>query len=195
MKKTTGELIGEHIKTNKENKIILGIDPGLHFLGIGIIEIDPEIINTIETNKKNKINPISLIPIITNHTHLFLKLKTKRETTEKLFFIYEQINQIIERYSPNLIIVEDSFVGLNKNSAIKLGLARGSILTAIGKNKGKVEIIAPKQIKLEVTQKGNAEKQEIESFFKNNLENWKNSEKFDSTDALAAAFCGIKFFV
>lgn len=188
---TVGTLIGNPITPKQTNKTIIGVDPGLHFLGIGIIEINTLNSFKIETDKKKRIISTSLLPLIENYTHFLLKIKTQRKTEEKLFFIYETICKIIEDYNPDLIIVEDSFVGFNKNSAIKLGLTRGSILTAIGKHKKKVEIISPSKIKMQLTQKGNATKEEIEFFFQINFKNWKNTEKLDNTDALAAAFCGI----
>lgn len=193
--KSIGTLVGNQIERNIQNKIIIGIDPGLKFLGIGIIEIDPQIFITIEKDHKEQIKAESLIPLITQYTHLLLKIKTNKGTPEKLHFIYETLDKIIEKHTPDLIIVEDSFVGINKNSAIKLGLARGSILTVIGKHKVRIENIAPKRIKMEVTQRGDAQKEDIEQFFEKNLENWKNNEKLDSTDALAASFCGIKYFI
>lgn len=194
-KKETGELIGKSITPNQHNKIIMGIDPGLQFLGIGIIEIDPQIFTTIEINKKKQIYAKSLLPLITQYTHYFLKIKQNRETSEKLYFIHRSIDDLITQYQPDSIIIEDSFVGFNKSSSIKIGLSRGSILSAIGKHAKTAEIIAPKQIKMEITQKGTATKEEIEIFFEQNLENWQHSEKLDSSDALAAAFCGIKNYL
>lgn len=193
--KEIGKIVGSLITTNKDKKIILGIDPGLQVLGIGIIEIDPDIFTTLEINQKKQIKAQTLIPLINQYTHLFLKIKKNSETTEKLYCIYKTINNLITTHNPDIIIVEDSFVGINKNSAIKIGLTRGSILTAIGKHKKSVILIPPKQIKMELTEKGTATKEDVEAFFQENLHNWEKSEKLDSTDALATAFCGIKYFI
>lgn len=195
--KTTGKIIGiqkDIIKT-QSNKIIIGIDPGLKVLGIGIVEINLSNTYSIETHKKKGIISSSLIPLIENYDHFFLDIKANRKIEEKLFYIFETINNMIIRYTPDMIIIEDSFVGFNKNSSIKLALARGSILTAIGQNKTNCEMIPPSLIKMILTQKGNASKEDISDFFKEEFKDWQEKSKFDSSDALAAAFCGIKCFL
>lgn len=214
-KKSIGKKIGKEFSTTSmNNQIILGIDPGLKFLGIGLIEIDeneklepktPEPLIKEENStiikkrkKKKKKEPQNIIPylkLIKNYAHLYLQITTNRTTEEKLYFIYKEIDQLIITHKPELIVVEDSFIGINKRSAIQIGLTRGSILTAAGKHNVPVIIIPPKQIKMELTFSGTATKEEVEEFLSQNLKNWEKSEKLDSSDALAAAICGIKHLI
>jgi crossover junction endodeoxyribonuclease RuvC len=194
--KTAGTILRlENLK--KSGRVILGIDPGLKSLGIGIIEIKDELLIELKKTKSKKkefILPDSFLPFITGHAQIVFQIKTQREISEKLFFIFDNLCKIIQEYDPVLIMLEDAFVGVNKSSALKLGLSRGSILAAIGKFGKEVQVISPKEIKRQVTQKGNAEKEELEEFFRNNLQDWKLL-KHDSCDALGAAFCGINKFL
>lgn len=205
MFKTVGTIINS--KTNffsskKSGHIIFGIDPGLRNLGIGILEVKKEVeIETIKIINKKGIIKKETIPVeklcetIISHAQILLQIKADRKIEQKLYFIYSNIKKLIEEFNPDLIIIEDAFVGVNKSSALKLGLSRGSILSAIGKFDKNLQIISPKEIKMQVTGKGDCEKDDIWSFFANNLPNWDKNMKMDSSDAVGAAFCGIKHFV
>ncbi len=190
-------LKNEVLEKNPKNSItIIGIDPGLQNLGIGIIQLATnKKIKTQEipiTKKRSKTyyTPSEIAKCIHGYSCMTIKLK-QRELDERLYYIYEQICIIFEEHQPTLVIVEDSFVGINKNSALKLGLARGCILTALGKYKIAHETIAAKQIKMEVMNKGDAKKEDIYALFEKILPKWSKTS-LDSSDALAGAMCGIK---
>jgi crossover junction endodeoxyribonuclease RuvC len=185
-------------KKNAQNiQAILGIDPGLANLGLGVIYFDSQQkITPIEIGKRKKeliFTNESIGETIQKYSYLLFKIKANRCTSEKLFFIFESLCEILETYKPTHIIVEDAFVGINKNSALKLGLARGAILSAIGKYKIPFTTVSPKQIKMEITGKGDAQKEDIQASFSKLLRNWPEEMQFDSSDALAGAFWGVKW--
>ncbi len=179
-------------KKQKITKTIIGIDPGLQNFGIGIIYLNKNEIEKAIVKKKIIYDIKERIKNISNYSLILIKLKQTALIEEKLAFIYDYLINLIETVKPDLIVVEDVFVGLNKNSGLKLGIIRGCILTAIGKTKSCFETISPKQIKMEITKRGDAEKEDIQNIFKENLKNWPDEVKFDSSDALAAAICGIR---
>lgn len=198
------------IKKSKVAKIkkedlytIIGIDPGLQHLGVGIISIEknkiikPEIKQITKKKFKKHYNPTTIAKYIIGYSSIIIKLKQNHEIDRRLHYIFETLSALFVEHGPDLIIVEDAFVGLNKNSALKLGLARGAILTAIGGNKIPYQTIPPKQIKMEITGNGCAMKEEILELLESLLPHWnKNLDKtssHDASDAMAAAFCGIKF--
>jgi len=184
--------------TDLPEHTIIGIDPGLQNLGIGIIHlvknpiIEPSLIG--KRVKKEVFEPAKMAEFVASYQYALIKINPTRSLHEKLFFIFEKMCEIFELYSPKLVILEDAFIGINKNSGLKLGLARGAILTAIGKFSINFETLPPKQIKAEVTCKGTAEKHEIQASLAKLLPNLPSKMPFDSSDALAAALCGIKFF-
>lgn len=185
------------IKKLKNGYTIIGIDPGLQNLGISVIQLTHnKKIKTRQvaiTKKRSKtVYPTAEIAkCLSGYCCMTLKLKQTRKLEERLYYIYEQICAVLEEHKPKLVVVEDAFVGINKNSALKLGLARGCILTALGKYNIPYQAIAPKLIKHEILEKGDAQKEEIYALFEKLLPKWSNTS-LDSTDALAAAFCGIK---
>lgn len=183
-------------KVNQNITTIIGIDPGLKNLGIGIIKIDISKIGEASIiGKKKKITifePPALARCVVEYAHLLLKIKQARKIEEKLWFIFETLDNLFQEHIPNLVIVEDAFVGINKNSALKLGLARGCILSVVGKHGTMFQTLAPKLIKAELTGNGAAQKEDIQTTFHQLLKNWPENMQFDSSDALAAAFCGIK---
>ena len=191
--KTVGTTLKNTALKCTGSEIIIGIDPGLAHLGIGIISLNNNELEYEIGKKEKKIFKSELTAkLIDGYEYILLKIKQNRKIEEKLEFIFDALNEVIKEYNPKLMIVEDAFVGVNKNSALKLGIVRGCILTAIGKNKIPFETVSPRQIKMEITTSGAAQKEEIQETFSKILPNWPKEIKFDCSDAIAAAFCGIK---
>lgn len=200
--KPAGTIIKNEFLIKEDNcEIIIGIDPGLQNLGIGIIQIQNHKTVTTETvaitKKKSKLlyHAHEIAKCLSGYACITLKLRTASSIEERLYYIYEQLSILFEIYSPKLIVVENAFVGVNKNSALKLGMARGCIFTAIGKHKITAYAIPPKQIKMEITGKGDAKKEDINELFQQIFPDWGNNNTLDSSDALAAAFCGVKVLI
>ena len=145
---------------------ILGIDPGTRITGWGIIE-------TIH-------NRFELIDYGT------IKPKAK-ETAEIYYQIFDGVEKLITQYSPDALSVETQFVHKNIQSAIKLGMARGSILVAAAKNSLPIFEYAPTKAKQAVTGNGSASKFQVAQMTKIllNLKELPSSE--DASDALALA--------
>lgn len=199
------------ILSSSEGKRIIGIDPGLNNLGIGIISIQNNALlgkkeekkeekkrgRPRTKEKKEKLEIRDLAKFVNGYAYALIKTKAKATLPKKLNYIYKQLLEIFEKFPPDLIIVEDAFIGINPSSGLRLGLARGCILTAIGKFDTLFETHPPKQIKMEFASDGNAKKEEIREIFKTILPNFPDSDKIslDCSDALATAFCGIKFII
>jgi len=146
---------------------ILGIDPGSRFTGFGIIESDG---------------------IKSRYIHSgFLKVQGE-ELAEKLGYIFSGVSDVITEWQPEVMAIEQVFVGKNVDSALKLGQARGAAICA-GANAGlDVSEYAPRAIKKAVVGRGSAEKGQIQEIMRIIL---KLSEKLqaDEADALAVALC------
>src|SRR4030043_2392300 len=99
---------------------ILGIDPGLETTGIGILDI-----------RKGDYFPVYSDCIITKKT---------RPICERLEEIYTAINQLIKKYCPDCLVIEEIFFNVNVKSAMDVGQARGvSILAGRVNNLEKYE--------------------------------------------------------
>lgn len=151
-------------------KRILGIDPGTNVLGFAIIDADKKAIRVLE------IGVLTFAHISDDHT-------------EKLKYIFEQVQDIIRQYNPSEMAIEAPFFGKNVQSMLKLGRAQGVAIAA-----GMVQGLAiteymPKKIKRAVTGNGNASKEQVAGMLENILKTKFSERSFDATDALATALC------
>ena len=102
--------------------------------------------------------------------------------------IFEEICKIIEKYSPDVIALEDIFFGKNFSSAVKIGEVRGiAILAATNYNIDVFEY-PPATVKKSIIGYGTAAKSQIQKMVINLL-NLKELPAKDASDALAVAIC------
>jgi crossover junction endodeoxyribonuclease RuvC len=157
------------LKKNKKERIILGIDPGTSITGYGLIKTvgpDPELI-TIGSIDLSKFN---------DH---YLKLK----------HIFERTIGIIEEYHPDELAIEAPFYGKNVQSMLKLGRAQGAAIAAALSFSIPIFEYAPRKIKMSITGRGSASKEQVASMLMQILKFSKIEIKLDATDGLAAALC------
>lgn len=146
---------------------ILGIDPGSRCTGFGIIESDGMKSRYIHSG--------------------FIKVQGE-EQPEKLGYIFTEVSSIILEWKPEIMAIEQVFVGKNVDSAMKLGQARGAAICA-GVNAGlSVGEYSPRTIKKAVVGSGAADKGQMQEMMRMIL---KLTEKLqsDEADALAVALC------
>lgn len=151
-------------------KRILGIDPGTNVLGFAVIDADAKQIQVIE------------IGVLT-FAHI------SEEHTDKLRYIFEQVQDIIHQYKPAEMAIEAPFFGKNVQAMLKLGRAQGVAIAAGMVNGLAITEYMPKKIKRAVTGNGNASKEQVAGMLENILHRKFQEKYFDATDALAAAVC------
>ena len=149
--------------------IIIGIDPGSHICGYGILQLE-----------NNRIVAAGCDVI---------KIDPTLDLAERLAVIYSEIDQIIDEYKPDIAAVETIFYGKNIKSAFTLGHARGAILLALAQRKIKIVEYSPREVKKSVVGNGNASKEQVEYMVKKILKIDIKPETQDATDALANALC------
>lgn len=149
--------------------IILGIDPGLATVGYAVIEY-----------KGNRYKTIDYGTIRTDSKTIF---------PERLKIIYDELSNIIDRYNPVDLAVEELFFNKNVKTAIQVGQARGvEILAAIHKGLEVYEY-TPLQVKQAVVGYGRAEKSQVQEMVKILLNLKEIPKPDDAADALAVAIC------
>ncbi len=146
---------------------ILGIDPGIGRTGWGIIDIN-----------KGKTKVVSFGCIETS---------SKKEATERLREIYEEIEALIKKYKPDVLAIEELFFNTNAKTAFLVGQARGVILLCGCQKKLKIYIYTPLQVKIAVAGYGRAEKAQIGKMVKTVLDLKEIPKPDDTADALAVA--------
>ena len=144
---------------------ILGIDPGSRITGFGVIDCQVGHVSYVESGLIKP--PIEHLP-------------------SRLHQIYFGIKDIIERVKPDVAVVEQVFMSVNPQSALKLGQARGAAICACGARDVKVYEYAAKKIKSTVTGAGMASKEQVQYMVKMLL-NLEQKLYEDEADALAGA--------
>lgn len=148
---------------------ILGIDPGYGIVGYGIIDFE-----------KSKYAVVDYGTIQT---------PKDESVPQRLAYIYQALEEIINHFKPDNIAVEEIFYFKNQTTIIPVAEARGVILLACTKFCGHLFEYTPLQIKQALTGQGRAEKQQVQFMVKNILKLDKIPKPDDAADALAVAIC------
>ncbi|MFA9202825.1 MAG: crossover junction endodeoxyribonuclease RuvC [Flavobacteriales bacterium] len=147
--------------------MIIGIDPGSRMTGYGII--------VCEGNK------LSFVDAGTIRTET-------PEIPERLKRIFDGLTRIIEFHQPTEAAVEQVFMSVNPDSALKLGQARGAAITALVNQNLPVGEYTARHIKLSVVGHGAADKEQVQMMVQRLL-SLDGVPAPDSADALACAIC------
>ena len=108
--------------------------------------------------------------------------------SEKLAYIYREIEGIIIEVGPDAVAVEGLFHAKNVKSAIRLGHARGVLLLASARQNIPVYEYAPREVKAAATGYGGAGKDQVGAMVKRFLS--LDCDIGDhACDALAVAVC------
>ena len=118
-----------------------------------------------------------------------LKLHKLPTHADKLKRIFERTLALIDEYNPDELAVEAPFFGKNVQSMLKLGRAQGVAIAAALYREIPIFEYAPKKIKLAITGKGTASKEQVAAMLKSLLNIQKLPKQLDATDGLAAAVC------
>jgi len=148
--------------------IILGIDPGTHNTGYGLVKKEGRDIVHVDNG--------------------IISPKQKSTLPEKLSFIHSELLKIIEKFGPGEVSIEDVFVSTNARSALILGHARGVAMLAASSSGLPVFEYGSREIKKALVGYGNAEKQQVAEMVKRLLKLPEVAAP-DAADALAAAIC------
>ncbi len=120
---------------------ILGVDPGLQKTGWGVIQQDGASLKHI--------------------AHGLIKPKTTLPMPERLAHLASELEHIINMYQPRMSAIENTFVNRNPETSLKLGMARGALMSVLALKKLEVSEYSPNQIKKSVVGKGHAAKDQI----------------------------------
>ncbi len=151
--------------------IVLGIDPGLSNTGYGLIKYD-----------KKKIELIDYGCVLTYKEDNF-SVRIKK--------IYYKIKELIEKYNPNEVVIEDIFFNKNVRSALTVSKIHGMVAITVALMELELYEYTPLQIKQATVGNGRAEKHQVQSMVKILLNLSKIPQPDHAADALAAAICHI----
>lgn len=149
--------------------IILGIDPGIAILGYGVVTYD-----------NNTFSPLDYGAIMTP-AGLPLQKRLRR--------IGEGIDQLIKRFRPDAVAVEEVFFNTNVKTAILVAHGRGVVLLSAAQNDVPAYEYTPLQVKQATTGYGRADKNQVQQMVRILLNLNAVPKPDDVADALAVAIC------
>ena len=149
--------------------VILGIDPGLAIVGWGVIDYDKNRFRTIDYGS--------------------LQAPAGEATETRLVNIYSGMQELIKRYKPSCMAVEELFFNTNITTGIRVSQARGVILLAAAQAGIEIAEYTPLQVKQAVVGYGRADKHQIITMVTRLLGLREPPKPDDTADALAIAIC------
>ena len=148
--------------------ITLGIDPGTALLGYGVVESgdDPQMIDfgAVATS-------------------------ADRSMPDRLSELFDRVTDLIDRYRPDVVAVEQLFFARNVTTAIAVGQARGVVLLAAARACVPVVEYSPSEVKHAVVGYGKADKSQMQEMVRIILGLDHVPHPDDAADALAVALC------
>ena len=149
---------------------ILGLDPGLLNTGWGVISIDGSLLHHVA---HGVISPLASLSM-----------------AQRLTVIHRGVSNVLVEQAPDHVAIEETFVSLNAESTLKLGLARGAALVAAAATGLEVSEYATRLVKKTVVGTGKAEKHQIAAMI-GVLLPAARGVRHDAADALAVAVCHV----
>lgn len=153
--------------------VILGIDPGVATVGFGVIEAEGARQRFVSCGA------------ITTPAHTKLSARLSR--------IYHDMLELIDRFRPEAISIEELFFNTNITTGIAVGHARGVILLAGSEKNVPMYEYTPLQVKQAVTGYGRADKRQMMEMVRRLMGLSSAARPDDASDALALAICHARF--
>ena len=146
---------------------VLGIDPGLRFLGWGVIDVVGSRISHVANGVcRSEGGDLAL----------------------RLLSLHVQLTEIVARHAPDRAAVEQTFVNRDAAGTLKLGQARAVALLVPAQAGIPVGEYAPNAVKKAVVGVGHADKRQIDHMVRLMLPGVEPAGP-DAADALAIAIC------
>ncbi len=148
---------------------VLGIDPGVATVGFAVLDAQPAVQRLVTCG------------VITTPAGLRL--------SARLLQIERDMRDLIARFSPEAMAVEELFFSKNVTTGIAVAHARGVILLTAEREGIPVWEYKPMQVKQAVTGYGGAEKRQVMEMTRRLLKLREVPRPDDAADAVAIALC------
>jgi crossover junction endodeoxyribonuclease RuvC len=150
--------------------IVLGVDPGIATTGYGLVDCMP------------------------GESPALLQFGTIRTPADmamphRLRAVFDGMNEILARWRPGELAIEELFFGRNVTNGLAVGQARGVILLSAALAGLGVFEYKPAQVKQSLVGYGNADKHQVQEMLRLTLELECVPKPDDASDAIAVAIC------
>ncbi len=152
-------------------KRVIGIDPGLGTTGFGIID-----------SKKTQMRLVAYGTI---------KPPVDEALPNRLEYLYTHMQELLGKFEPGMVAIEDTFHGKSVKSTLLLGQARGVLMLAAASQGTPCVEYAPRKVKQSVVGNGSADKKQVQYMVRQILKMENPPTPLDASDALAVGLCHI----
>lgn len=149
--------------------LVMGIDPGTSSTGFGLV-----------LGKGERLEAVS---------YGCIETPPGLDLAERLREIFGELGSLIDHYRPDLVAIEQIFLGKNSRTALAVGQARGVALLAAAMAGIPVRTYSPLEVKMAVVGFGRAGKEQVQFMIKSLLSLPALPQPDHAADALAAAIC------
>ena len=151
--------------------LVLGVDPGTYLMGVGAVDSDGD---TYALRLSDALSP-----------------PRKADLAQRLFWLHDQLNELIAGLRPDVVAIESPFVARNVKAAIAVGQSQAVAMIAAASHDIPVATYAPREVKKAVTDHGGASKEQVQEMVQALLGVSEPISPADRADALAVAICHI----
>jgi crossover junction endodeoxyribonuclease RuvC len=148
---------------------VLGIDPGTLNLGYGVVDEEGGEMTMVACG--------------------VLSLSSKVPVERRLSSLYKKLSEIVARYRPDEVAIEEPFVAGNARSALAIGRAQAIAILAAANENLPIFRYLPTQVKQQVTNYGGSDKEQVQEMVRLQLGLAQPPQPSDAADALAVAIC------
>lgn len=149
--------------------IVLGIDPGLAATGFGVVQ-----------RRSGRFAALDGGVIAT---------RADGAPERRLAQIHQRVEELLLRYEPDSVALEELYFGANARSAFAVGQARGVVMLAAGQRAIPCASYTPQQVKQAVCGTGRAAKDQVTRMVQTLLALPEPPAPDHAADALAVALC------
>ncbi|ADV65730.1 crossover junction endodeoxyribonuclease RuvC [Deinococcus maricopensis] len=121
--------------------IVLGIDPGLANLGIGVVDGD--------ARKARHLHSVCLFTA------------SAWELPRRLRYLHEEVSRLIEVFEPEAVAIEEQYLRKQADVAFKVGQAFGVVQLACAQADIPIYTYGPMQVKQTIVGTGRADKEQV----------------------------------
>jgi len=148
---------------------VLGIDPGTAACGFGVVQRNGSRLTALD--------------------HGWWSTPPGERPELRLKQIYDRVAGLVGQYEPQMVVIEESYVGVDARTALSVGQARGAALTACANAGVPCCEYPPSTVKQAVCGYGRADKAQVQRMVKAILRLADEPTPHHAADALAVAIC------
>lgn len=152
--------------------VVLGIDPGSRVVGYGAI---------VDAARGPRLYAAGV-----------LRAPARGEVPERLAWIRRELDELIAKLVPGVVVVEQAFASKNQQSALRIGEGRGVILACAAGSGAAVVQLTPAVAKKAIVGHGAADKSQVARIVAQMLGIAPLELPLDATDALALALAHLQ---